>query len=62
MKPNPSDKPSPDANDEQRRAFLLKAATYGVATPAAIVLMMSAGDRKAAAAMPPSICKDPCEQ
>ena len=48
-KTNPEAKPATKTSDEARREFLHKAAKVGIATPAAVTLMMAAGNKRARA-------------
>jgi len=49
MKKNPEAKPSGAPSTEARRKFLHKAAKVGIATPAAVTLMLAAENKRARA-------------
>ena len=49
QKKNPDAKPAGKTSDEERRKFLKKAAKVGIATPAAVTLMLSVGTKRAKA-------------
>ena len=48
-KKNPDAKTTAKTSDEARREFLHKAAKVGIATPAAVTLMLAVGNRRARA-------------
>ena len=49
MSKNPDAKPATGTSTEARREFLHKAAKVGIATPAAVTLMLAAGNKRARA-------------
>ena len=49
MSKNPQAKPAGKASDAARREFLHKAAKVGIATPAAVTLMLAAENKRARA-------------
>ena len=51
-KTNPEAKSAGRPSTEVRRAFLKKAAKVGIATPAAVTLMLAAGSKRARAGLP----------
>jgi len=62
-KKNPEAKSSGSASTEARREFLHKAAKVGIATPAAVTLMLAAENKRARAgcmAGSPPICDAQC--
>ena len=52
-KTNPEAKPATKTSTEARREFLHKAAKVGFATPAAVTLMLAAGNKRARAGCNP---------
>ena len=59
-KKNPDAKTTAKTSDEARRAFLHKAAKVGIATPAAVTLILAAANKRArAGCVPPSPA--PCD-
>jgi hypothetical protein len=49
MSKNPDAKPAKKSSDAARREFLHKAAKVGIATPAAVTLMLAAENKRARA-------------
>ncbi len=58
-KTNPEAKSSESISTEARREFLHKAAKVGIATPAAVTLMLAAGNKRARAGAVEVYCP-PC--
>jgi hypothetical protein len=53
-KQNPDAKPTESPSTEARREFLHKAAKVGIATPAAVTLMLAAANKRARAVCVPA--------
>jgi len=61
MKKNPEATSRESAPTEARRAFLHKAAKAGIMTPAAVTLMLAAGNKRARAGVCHPVSVPPCK-